>query len=169
MTTYKKPKRIFEASGEVKVEESYYVPLENVTNTNKQDMKTMIDRGRYFSIFAPRQSGKTTFFKETCRQLQKDPTYVAIILSFQHYEELDKTQFYEMIERSLYNQLLDRLKQVGCEKLEAVNRFLDHHHLTDHISFFLLFEELNRIIQLKKIVMFIDEFDGIPLNWSNTV
>ena len=163
MITYKKPKRIFEASGEVKVEESYYVPLENVTNTNKQDMKTMIDRGRYFSIFAPRQSGKTTFFKETCRELQKDPTYVAIILSFQHYEELDKTQFYEMIEMSLYSQLENRLKEVECEKLEAVNRFLERHHLTNHISFVLLFEELNRIIQFKKIVMFIDEFDGIPL------
>ncbi|UCH92585.1 MAG: AAA-like domain-containing protein [Candidatus Aminicenantes bacterium] len=161
--TYKKPKRIFERSGEVNVEESYYVPLENVTNTNKQDMKTMIDKGRYFSIFAPRQSGKTTFFKETCRQLQNDPTYVAIILSFQHYQDLDKTQFYAMIERSLYTQLKNRLKQVGCEKLEEVNRFLDNHHLTNHISFILLFEELNRIIQLKKIVIFIDEFDGIPL------
>jgi hypothetical protein len=163
MKIYKKPKRIFEASGEVKVEESYYVPLENVTNTNKQDMKTMIDRGRYFSIFAPRQSGKTTFFKETCLELQKDPTYVAIILNFQHCEELDKTQFYAMLEMSLYSQLENRLEQVGCEKLEAVKRFLDHHHLTNHISFILLFEELNRIIQFKKIVMFIDEFDGIPL------
>jgi hypothetical protein len=163
MTTYKKPKRIFEASGEVKVEESYYVLLENVTNTNKQDMKTMIDRGRYFSIFAPRQSGKTTFFKETCRELQKDPTYVTIILNFQDYQELDKIQFYALIEKSLYSQLKNRLKEVECEKLEAVNRFLDHHHLTDHISFRLLFEELNQLIQFKKIVIFIDEFDGIPL------
>jgi hypothetical protein len=163
MTTYKKPKRIFEASGEVKVEESYYVPLDSVTNTNKQDMKTMIDRGRYFSIFAPRQSGKTTFFKETCRELQKDPTYVAIILNFQDYQELDKIQFYALIEKSLYSQLKNRLKEVGCEKLEAVNRLLDHHHLIDHISFRLLFEELNQLIQFKKIVIFIDEFDGIPL------
>ena len=126
-------------------------------------MKTMIDRGRYFSIFAPRQSGKTTFFKETCRQLQKDPTYVAIILNFQDYQDLDKTQFYALIEKSLYSQLKNRLKEVKCEKLEAVSRFLDHHHLTDHISFRFLFEELNQLIQFKKIVIFIDEFDGIPL------
>jgi hypothetical protein len=162
--TYKKPRRIFEGSGVVNPEESYYVPLENVTNTNKQDIQTMIDRGRYFSIFAPRQSGKTTFFKETCRQLHNDPTYVAIILSFQDYPELDKTQFYALIERYLYSQLKNRLKEVNCEKLEAVNRFLDSHHLTDHISFRLLFEELNRIIRFKKIVIFIDEFDGIPLS-----
>ncbi len=161
--TYKKPRRIFEGSGVVNPEESYYVPLENVTNTNKQDIQTMIDRGRYFSIFAPRQSGKTTFFKETCRQLHNNPTYVAIILSFQDYQDLDKTQFYALIERSLYSQLIKRLKEVDCEKCEAVNRFLDHHHLTDHISFRFLFEELNQLIQFKKIVIFIDEFDGIPL------
>ena len=63
---YRKPKRIFEKSGAVNPEASYYVPLENVVNTDKQDIKTMVDRGRYFSIFAPRQSGKTTVFKRIC-------------------------------------------------------------------------------------------------------
>ena len=142
---------------------SYYVLLENVVNSDKQDIQTMIDRGRYFSIFAPRQSGKTTFLTETCSQLQNDPTYVAIILSFQDNSDLDKAQFYGMMERYLYSQLLSRLKEVDCEKTEVVKRFLDNHHLTDHISFKLLFEELNQLIQLKKIVIFIDEFDGIPL------
>jgi len=163
MKMYRKPKRIFEGSGLVNPEESYYVPLENVTNRNRQDIQTMIDRGRYFSIFAPYQSGKTTFFKETGRQLHQDPTYIAIILSFQHCEDLDKTQFYALIERSLYNQLIDRLRDVNCEKTEEVQQFLDGFHLTDHISFLLLFEELNRLIQFKKLVIFIDEFDGIPL------
>ena len=160
---YRKPKRMFEKSGPVDPETSYYVPLENVVNTDNQDIKTMIDRGRYFSIFAPRQSGKTTFFEETCAQMQTDPTYVAIILSFEQYSELEKNQFYELIEKNLYIQLIDRLKEVKCEKHDAVQQFLDSHHIVDHISFGLLFEELNRIIQLKKIVIFIDEFDGIPL------
>jgi hypothetical protein len=43
--TYRKPKRFFEKSGVVDPEMSYYVPLDNVVNTDKQDMKTMIDRG----------------------------------------------------------------------------------------------------------------------------
>jgi len=161
---YRKPKRVFEKSGVVVPEMSFYVPLENVVNSDKQDIQTMIDKGRYFSIFAPRQSGKTTFFKETCRELHNNPTYVAIILSFQNYQDLDKTQFYALIERYLYSQLKSRLKEVGCDKSETVNRFLDSHHLTEHISFRLLFEELNQLIQFKKIVIFIDEFDGIPLN-----
>ena len=28
-----------------------YVPLENVTNTDNHNIKTMVDMGRYFSIF----------------------------------------------------------------------------------------------------------------------
>ena len=58
---YKKAIRMFEDSGVVNPEESYYVPLDNVTNTKKQDLQTMINLGRYFSIFAPRQSGKPHF------------------------------------------------------------------------------------------------------------
>jgi hypothetical protein len=160
---YRKPVRLFEASGIVNPETAYYVPLDNVTNTYNQDIKTMIDRGRYFSMFAPRQSGKTTFLEGVRRVLHRDQTYVAIILSFERYADLDKNQFFELIEKDFYNQLLNRLREVDCEKLDAVEQFLAVHHLTCHISFGRLFEELNRIIQFKKIVVFIDEFDGIPL------
>lgn len=162
--TYRKPVRIFEDSGIVNPEEAYYVSLENVTNTKRQDIKAMVDRGRYFSIFAPRQSGKTTFFKRFCSQLQKDPVYVAIMLSFQDNASLDKARFYQLIERELYSQLRNRLSEVGCEKIDVVGDFLKKHRLTDHISFRLLLEELNCIIRFKKIVIFIDEFDGIPLS-----
>lgn len=54
---------------------SYHVELENVTNTKRQDIKTLVDLGRYFSIFVPRQSGKTTFFEDFCSGLEKDPGY----------------------------------------------------------------------------------------------
>lgn len=160
---YRKPVRIFEDAGAVNPEESYYIPLDNVTNTKNQDIKTMVDRGRYFSIFAPRQSGKTTFFKRFCSQLQKDPVYIAIMLSFQDNKKLEKARFYEVLEMELYDQLLDRLNRINCRKTEAVEQFLNSFHLTDHISFRMLFEKLNRLIQSKKIVIFIDEFDGIPL------
>jgi predicted AAA+ superfamily ATPase len=104
---YRKPKRTFEKSGSVNPESSYYVPLENVANSDKQDIKTMVDMGRYFSIFAPRQSGKTTFLKRFCGQLHADPTYVAIILCFEDYKNLDKTEFYSEIEADLYDQLIE--------------------------------------------------------------
>ena len=161
---YRKPRRTFEKSGSVNPEASYYVPLENVVNSDKQDIKTMVDLGRYFSIFAPRQSGKTTFLETLCSQLHDDPTYMAVILSFQDNKNLNKTEFYSLLEMELYEQLTNRLKEVRCEKTETVVRFLNNYHLTNHISFRLLFEKLNKIIQYKKIVIFIDEFEGIPID-----
>jgi hypothetical protein len=62
---------IYEKSGLVDPSASYNVQLENVTNMDNLDLKTMVDGGRYFSIFAPRQSGKTTFFKGFCLELKK--------------------------------------------------------------------------------------------------
>jgi hypothetical protein len=161
--TYRKPVRIFENSGTVNPEGAYYVTLENVTNAQKQSLQTMIDRGRYFSMFAPRQSGKTTFLEGIRYGLHQDRTYVAILLSFQDYKNLSKKEFYSLLEKELYEQLIKRLKEVGCEKAETVFHFLESHHLKNHISFRMLFEELNRVLQFKKIVIFIDEFDGIPI------
>ncbi len=160
---YQKPKYIFESTGFVNPQEAYYVPLENVVNSRNQDIKTMVDRGRYFSIFAPRQSGKTTFLEKNRELLQEDPTYIVVLLSFQQYQQLDTTEFYQLLEETLYEQLINRLKEVDCGKTETIEQFLNNHHLTNHISFSKLFKELNRIIQFKKIVVFIDEFDGIPL------
>jgi hypothetical protein len=160
---YQKPGRTFENSGAVNPRLSYYVPLENVTNTKNQDMKTMVDLGRYFSIFAPRQSGKTTFLKRIRSQLHGDPTYVVIMLSFQEYKKLDKRQFYAQPGKNLYTQLPDRLKEVKCDRTDAVLQLLERHHLSDHLSLSGLFEKLNRLIKVKKIIIFIDEFDGIPI------
>ena len=161
--TFQKPRRFFEKSGFVDPEMSFYIPLKNVVNTDKQNIQTMIDQGRYLSIFAPRQSGKTTFLEETCGQLLHDPTYVVINLSFEQTSSLTGSQFYTLLEKAIYAQLLNRLKEVGCHKMEEVQIFLNSHRLVDHISFTFLFERLNQIIQFKKIVIFIDEFDGIPL------
>ncbi|MBC2696330.1 MAG: hypothetical protein HF982_13855 [Desulfobacteraceae bacterium] len=161
---YRKPERIFEDSGTVDPRISYHIELENVVNTKNQDIKTMVDLGRYFSIFAPRQSGKTTYFEDFCHKLEKDPAYVAIMLSFQTYKNLDKQRFYNLIQKDIYSQLINRLGAVNCPKLDIIRAYLDSHNITDHISFCALFEELNRIIEFKQIVIFIDEFDGIPIN-----
>jgi len=160
---YKKPKLYFEKSGIVDPSASYYVPLENVTNTDNQDIKTMVDLGRYFSIFAPRQSGKTTFFEGFCHKLEKDPAYVAILLSFQDYKQLEKVTVYNLIEEEIFEQLLNRLQDVHCKNIEPVRELLNSHGVTDHISFRKLFEKLNKVIPPKKIIIIIDEFDGIPI------
>jgi len=160
---YTKPKRIFENSGVVDPKTAYHVELENVVSTRNQDIKTMVDLGRYFSIFAPRQSGKTTFFEGFCSKLQQDSTYVTILLSFQDFKQLGKETFYGLIHEAICEQLLNRLEQVRCETLTRIRDLLTGYHMADHISFRKLFEELNSVIPPKRIVIFIDEFDGIPV------
>ena len=162
MTRYRKPKRFFEDAGIVDPCSAYHVDLENVSNTKGQDIKTMVDLGRYFSIFAPRQSGKTTFFEGVCRQLANDPTYIPILLSFQDYKGLQTQRFYNLIKNTLYRQLISRLTLVECPRLDVIKSYIETCAISDHISFRELFEELNRIVEQKKIVIFIDEFDGIP-------
>jgi hypothetical protein len=164
MMNYKKPERIFEDSGTVDPKMSYHIELENVVNTKNQDIKTMVDLGRYFSIFAPRQSGKTTYFEDFCHELEKDAAHVAILLSFQDYKNLNSQRFYQLIQKDLYRQLVSRLAYVDCPRLDAVRAYLDSHNISDHTCFRELFEELNQMVKFKKIVIFIDEFDGIPLS-----
>ena len=163
---YKKPKRYFEKSGVVDPCASYYVPLENVTNMDNQGIKTMVDLGRYFSIFAPRQSGKTTFFEDFCSRLETDPAYIPILLSFQNFTSLDTETFYGRIQKNLVEQLLSRLDIVNCPQKNDVEEYVGSGSsikIIDHLSFYDLLEGLNNLIKLKKIVIFIDEFDGVPI------
>jgi len=159
---YRKNLRIFESSATVIPGKAYYVRIENVTNTHRQDIMEMIDQGRYFSIFAPRQSGKTTFLWDTCRLLHNNTSSIAAILNFESYQSLDKKAFYSDIERKLYPQIIERLKEIKCNRCQDVHDFLNDYHLENHLSFQELFIQLNKIIPSKKMVFFIDEFDGIP-------
>ena len=163
MIRYNKPKRYFEKSGVVDPKASYYVPLENVTNMDNQDIKTMVDYGRYFSIFAPRQSGKTTFFEGFCSQLEHEPSYIPILLSFQSAKNLDSVTFYSRIQEDLFEQLVQRLESVNCAQKDLVKDYLASTNIKGHTGFYDFFKTLNRLIKSKKIVIFIDEFDGIPL------
>ncbi|ETR69611.1 MAG: hypothetical protein OMM_09446 [Candidatus Magnetoglobus multicellularis str. Araruama] len=126
---YKKPKRYFEKSGYVNPEKSYHVQLENVRNELGQDMKEMVDEGRYFTIFAPRQSGKTTFFNHFCKQLEKESTYITIQLSFQKLTNYLAEEFYQFVQDKLYFQLLNRLESVNCPHLNVVKDFLKIHQI----------------------------------------
>ncbi|HIJ21135.1 MAG TPA: hypothetical protein HPP58_08820 [Deltaproteobacteria bacterium] len=162
MTPYRKPERFFEDAGVVDPGSAYHVDLDHVGNTKGQDIKTMVDMGRYFSIFAPRQSGKTTFFKDFCSRLAEDATYVPILLSFQDYKNISGEKFYSLIYESLLGQIVGRLARVDCPQQDHVKAYVQKHPAADHISFRKLFEGLNDLIEKKKIVIFIDEFDGIP-------
>jgi len=161
---YQKPKKFFEEQGVVSPDLCYFVPLDNVVNTRNQNIKTMVDIGRFFTIFAPRQSGKTTFFYNFCRSLENDPLYIAILLSFQMYQKLSSAEFYENVHKKIKNQITRRLKKLNCQELDEVINCFNEYPIVSHTAFYNLFETLNDIIHKKKIIIFIDEFDGIPMS-----
>ncbi len=70
---YNKPIRNFEKFGPVSPKRSYHVRLENVTNMDKQDMATMVDLGRYFSIFSRDKAAKPRFSRIFAAILRKIP------------------------------------------------------------------------------------------------
>jgi predicted AAA+ superfamily ATPase len=140
---YQPPKRIFEDTGYVDPEKSYHVHIENVVNCHNQDLKTMVDHGRYFSIFAPRQSGKTTFFKTFAKDLEKDPKYIFILMSFENCTKYDLQKFYSYIQEEIYEQLLHRLEDIQCHQLNAVRSFFNTHSLIDSASFYALYGNIS--------------------------
>ncbi|MBF0449336.1 MAG: toll/interleukin-1 receptor domain-containing protein [Candidatus Magnetomorum sp.] len=161
---YQPPKRFFEEQGFVSLESCYLVSLENVVNTKNQNIQKMVNLGRFFTIFAPRQSGKTTFFYDFCRSIEHDPLYIAILFSFQTCQNLTGEQFYQFIDENLKEQIHDRLTKLNCKEFNDVMTCMNEFPIKDHTSFYRLFKKFNSIIHQKKIVIFIDEFDGMPLS-----
>ncbi len=82
---YREPKRTFEKSGEVLPKTSYFIPLEGVSNTDNPDIKTMVNLGAIFFHFRPQAERQDDVFQIFLREIEKEPTYIAILLSFQRY------------------------------------------------------------------------------------
>lgn len=60
--------RYFSTSGPCNPDEHYTVMRETLVAKGQ----TLVERGCYFTIFAPRQAGKTTYFQLLFRQLKQE-------------------------------------------------------------------------------------------------
>jgi len=155
-------KRQFETQGNPIPGQHYLVEDRHIVNQSGTPLRQLVDQGRYFTIFAPRQMGKTTFFVEFARELRRDPIYVPILLSFQIVRNFDTPRFYRKIQRDFAPQLQARLQEVKFEKMTEASELCQKLAIVDHESFQNFFAALNQIIQQKRLVIFIDEFDAIP-------
>jgi hypothetical protein len=140
-------------------------PKKNYVVSRKQEIAQLVElikKGRYIVIFAPRQTGKTTFFRWALDALvAEDDSYFPIQLDFQAYKKIPVTDFYHYLHIDLCKEILFCFKQYKFKKPKALGEFLDNSILKDHVSMISFFEQLNTIIK-KKVVIIIDEFDGIP-------
>ncbi len=155
--------RRFGTHGRVYPERHYIV-------SRTEEIADFIDRvkeGRYVVLFAPRQTGKTTFFRLALDTLTTASSiYFPIQLNFEAYKNLSPSDFYE----AFYKRVRREIEQVFQKRewvlTEAVRRFLNNTKLTNHISMMEFFEEFAGFLERQysggKVVLIIDEFDGIP-------
>jgi len=150
------PTRTFETRGPVDPSRHYVVP-----RTEKiADLGRRIKDGRYIVIFAPRQTGKTTFFRWALDSL--DETYLPIKLNFEDYKELASDEFYHYLKQDILQEIenVDRFHQSQHDT--ALHQFLENYSITSSTSMRVFFEQLGGYLKNRRLAIIIDEFDGIP-------
>ena len=151
--------RWFETRGPVYPEDNYVV----ARTDELSDFMNRLKRGRYIVLFAPRQTGKTTFFQNALNALENyESIYFSIRLNFEGYVDSDASTFYA----SLCEEICKEIKNVFQKRQEnpsdQLNSFLAKAQITEHISMRRFFEDLGSLLGDRRFVMIIDEFDGIP-------
>ena len=160
--------RSFGTTGRVRPEQHYIVPrIEEIA-----DFINRVKNGKYIVLFAPRQTGKTTFFRLALEALvTEDTTYFPIQLDFQTMRNAAPTTFYDEFYDFICLQIESVFQKRGGMPSEALTQFLENTTLTDHFSMRRFFQRLHSLLDsdahkhvgaFERVVLLIDEFDGIP-------
>ena len=157
--------KTFGTHGPVNPEEHYVVSRE----AELADFIKRVKQGRYIVIFAPRQTGKTTFFQWALDSLASDTseTYFPIELNFEVYEDYNASNFYASLYRRIYEEIVRVFQKRGIVPAEALNQLLENTKLTDHVAMLEFFQEFGAFLGDQRLVLIIDEFDGIPSDAVN--
>ena len=157
-------------------------PHDNYIVTRSKETADFIERvksGKYIVIFAPRQTGKTTFFQRALDILTtQEQYYFPIQLNFEEAEDDTAPDFY----RGLYEDILEQIENVFEQRCQVPSvqlaDFLENNDgITDHRSMHRFFRQFAKLLSrddtqpptqppsfTQRVVLLIDEFDGIPRN-----
>jgi hypothetical protein len=134
--------RYFNTSGPNILEEHYTLPRLNLIEAGKK----LVYQNRYFTIWAPRQTGKSTYFRFLATELQKEGYKVAFV-NFENFRHQSQQDF------------LIRL----CNAIE------EQWDMTfDRTSLATLFEQIENN-KTEKAVLIIDEVEGINAEYFGDV
>lgn len=103
-----------------------------------------VRKGRYFTLFAPRQSGKTTYFQLLLETL-KIEHFIPIWISFENLKTVTREVFYQELNNQLHQELAEYEIQVNTT-------------ISNQVDLVRFFQE----IKTQALVLVIDEFEGIP-------
>ncbi|MYA72989.1 ATP-binding protein [Candidatus Poribacteria bacterium] len=151
--------RTFGTQGRVYPSRHYVVPR----TEEKTEFIKRVKEGRYIVLFAPRQTGKTTFFRLALDTLAtEEPSYFPIQLNFEEYEDYTASDFYA----NLYEDIREEIETVFQKREEAppkaLIQFLENTALTDHVSMRRFFTHFDSFLPDHSVILIIDEFDAIP-------
>ena len=162
--------RRFGTQGPVNPQEHYVVSrTEEIA-----DFINRVEQGKYIVLFAPRQTGKTTFFQAalealaassvtaTQRESDSELTYFPIQLNFDVYKNTSVADFYTNLYQDVCEEIENVFQRRGGPPSEALIQLLADTKLTDHHAMRRFFRHLERLLMPQKFVLIIDEFDGIP-------
>ena len=161
--------RRFGTQGPVNSQEHYVVSRSDEI----ADYIKRVEEGKYVVLFAPRQTGKTTFFRDALAALEVGSAsveqtidYFPIQLNFDVCKNLTLPAFYEYFYDQMREEIDGVFQRRGCVPSETLYGFLEGTTFTNHLSMMTFFKRFARFLDTEhdgqQIVLVIDEFDGIP-------
>ena len=161
--------KTFETRGPVSPERNYVVRR----TTELADFIERVKQGRYIVIFAPRQTGKTTFFRWALEALaDAEITYFPIQLDFEEYKNLSPDDFYRYLQKDIHKEINSVFEKRREPLSDGLNQFLENTKITNHVSMREFFEGLANLLNCnsdsqttsvpERVIIVIDEFDGTP-------
>lgn len=148
--------RYFNTYGPVNEIEHYVVPRSKLVT----ELVAQIEQGKYFTIYAPRQMGKTTLLRRLRDVLLKKESYLPITLSFGGFENLSEIEFLDAF-HTLFRRHLLRVLPVASQT-EPLKQLLTSPALPNFFALGQLWQTLHELLPQYHIVQIIDEIDGMP-------
>lgn len=133
--------RIFNTSGPCDPAKHYTVMRETLVAEGQK----LVDQGRYFTIFSPRQAGKTTYFQLLFRQLRPQG-YWPMWISFEGLKTIGRAKFYATLQEYLSQELTNYNLRIPLP-------------IEDQVDFQRFMAQIPAPV---RVVLVIDEFEAVP-------
>ena len=152
--------RYFNTYGPVNEIEHYVVSRQTLVT----ELVTQIERGTYFTIFAPRQMGKTTLLRNVEELIAQKENYLPIMLSFEVYENASVEDFLLSVSKEIMRRVIALLQINKDNRADMLRARQEQLFASDFVQLRELFLTLSDLLSDKRLVLLIDEFDGTPLD-----
>lgn len=150
--------RYFNTHGLVHAHEHYIVPRDALV----QQLVAQIEQGKYFTIYAPRQMGKTTLLYSPEATLRQRASSVTVVLSFEAFESWAVGQFWSEVAALISEEIAAQARVREHAAWPAMQIVLRETPPIGLPSFRRFFRALYAQAPDLNVMLIIDEFDGTP-------